>query len=385
MSGKIPIPRIQIMAHDSGMDSLDTQTPKPAWSALQRPTDNRLLGGVCAGIADQLGIDPVIVRVVIAVLAIIGPAGWILYGAGWLFVPAADQEHSPAARTFGVERHEPQLMFAGLITAGVLAAGWLLGAPFRWGSPFVWGWPWILLAAVVWITVIRPRARQREAPETDDTTRSVQTPLAQRTSQAGSGPTSRHSPALLAMTMLAVMIAMGVTWMWGQLRETVPLSTYLLIALAVVTVGVLVGTWIGDAGLLIVVGIMLAGALAVSLLPKPSVGDIHVTPRSAEQVASSYENGVGQLTLDLSRISDPGNLQGRTIEIRQGVGQTRVVVPNGVAVQANGYVDVGNTDLFGSQSAGTQVRASNDTRKAPDRAVTLKIHHAIGEIEVIRK
>ena len=45
------------------------------------------IGGVCAGIAARLGIDPLIVRGIVVVLAILGAPALLLYAAAWLLLP----------------------------------------------------------------------------------------------------------------------------------------------------------------------------------------------------------------------------------------------------------------------------------------------------------
>src|SRR5437763_15802788 len=47
-------------------------------------TDERALAGVCAGIAQSLGVDVTLVRVVFALLALAGGAGIVLYIALWV-------------------------------------------------------------------------------------------------------------------------------------------------------------------------------------------------------------------------------------------------------------------------------------------------------------
>src|SRR5437763_14198757 len=48
-------------------------------------TDERALAGVCAGIAQTLGVDVTLVRLVFALLALAGGAGIVLYLALWLW------------------------------------------------------------------------------------------------------------------------------------------------------------------------------------------------------------------------------------------------------------------------------------------------------------
>lgn len=54
---------------------------------LSRPTTDRMLAGVAAGIARYLDVDATIVRIAFAVLAVAGGAGVPLYLIGWLLMP----------------------------------------------------------------------------------------------------------------------------------------------------------------------------------------------------------------------------------------------------------------------------------------------------------
>src|SRR5262249_58517418 len=53
---------------------------------LRRSDDDRVVAGVCAGIAERLGVDPTLVRLVFTLLALAGGAGIVLYGAAWLWM-----------------------------------------------------------------------------------------------------------------------------------------------------------------------------------------------------------------------------------------------------------------------------------------------------------
>jgi phage shock protein PspC (stress-responsive transcriptional regulator) len=59
----------------------------PARGRLVRRTDNRLLAGVAGGIADALGIHPVLVRIAFVVPTAFGGLGAWLYVLGWLLLP----------------------------------------------------------------------------------------------------------------------------------------------------------------------------------------------------------------------------------------------------------------------------------------------------------
>jgi phage shock protein PspC (stress-responsive transcriptional regulator) len=64
---------------------------------LYRPLHGRMLAGVAAGVADYLGVDVTIVRVILAVLTVMGGAGAVIYLAGWLLIPEEGTDQSLAS------------------------------------------------------------------------------------------------------------------------------------------------------------------------------------------------------------------------------------------------------------------------------------------------
>ncbi len=64
---------------------------------LRRPTEDRMLAGVAAGIADYLDVDPNLIRVAFAVLTLFGGAAVLIYLAGWLLIPEEGSDQSIAS------------------------------------------------------------------------------------------------------------------------------------------------------------------------------------------------------------------------------------------------------------------------------------------------
>ncbi|HZA03457.1 MAG TPA: PspC domain-containing protein [Propionibacteriaceae bacterium] len=55
--------------------------------SLSRPRDDRVIAGVCSGIARRFGIDPTIVRILfVASLLLPGPQ-ILIYLAAWVLMP----------------------------------------------------------------------------------------------------------------------------------------------------------------------------------------------------------------------------------------------------------------------------------------------------------
>ncbi len=59
----------------------------PEAPRLTRSETDRLVAGVCGGLATHFGIDTTIVRIVFILLAVFGGSGVVLYLALWLIVP----------------------------------------------------------------------------------------------------------------------------------------------------------------------------------------------------------------------------------------------------------------------------------------------------------
>ena len=55
---------------------------------LYRSTDDKMIGGVCGGVAEYFGIDPLLVRLIAVLLLIPGGApGFLPYIILWIAVP----------------------------------------------------------------------------------------------------------------------------------------------------------------------------------------------------------------------------------------------------------------------------------------------------------
>jgi phage shock protein PspC (stress-responsive transcriptional regulator) len=117
--------------HDSSGQSGD-QPPHggssgTSWAntALIRPREGRIVGGVCASLAQAFGVDVLLIRVAAVVLMAFGGLGVVLYGALWLLTPSADGPAPLTARRSNATR-------IVLTTAIVIAALFVVGARFTW-------------------------------------------------------------------------------------------------------------------------------------------------------------------------------------------------------------------------------------------------------------
>jgi phage shock protein C len=54
---------------------------------LYRSRNQRMLGGVCGGLAEYFNVDTTLIRVLFLVLAVFGGTGLVIYVVMWLIVP----------------------------------------------------------------------------------------------------------------------------------------------------------------------------------------------------------------------------------------------------------------------------------------------------------
>jgi phage shock protein PspC (stress-responsive transcriptional regulator) len=364
---------------------------------MRRSRDDRMLAGVCSGAARYLNVDPVVVRVVIAVLTFVGLAGAILYAAAWFLIPPEDSPSGEPGRSIAadwcnLDKNEEQVRAVGLLGAAVLAALAVVG-------DHSWGWggalPWILLpvAFLYWLFVVRPRRNRVEiivpegtATETGMTVKEYSDRVTAEVLERKLRRRAERSPALTVLTLSVAAIAVALVLLVAQLNDGTEWTTYVAVALGVVSVGLLVGTRFGQAGPLVPIGGLLAIALAIgTLLPSPAIGERSYDPLSASDVVGSYEHGIGKLQLDLGDLTDAELLTGSTVKLENGIGETRVIVPSDLNVVVDAELEAGEIRAFGRKANGTDNELTYPADEPGQPALTLHIRQGLGNIEVIRR
>jgi len=162
------VPVVNVASAPSTVESANEEPVRPSTSTgtakqsgserqpamLYRHPSQRLIGGVCGGIAEYTRIDPSLVRVLWVVLTVgSAGAGFLAYLALWLLLPvgtASGGVESPAT----LELNERNVWRAGMLLVG-LGVLWLLAnvgiLPWLWGA--FWRtvgllfWPALLIGA----------------------------------------------------------------------------------------------------------------------------------------------------------------------------------------------------------------------------------------------
>ncbi len=110
-------------------------------------SDDRWIGGVCSGIADRLGIDPLIVRGLFVVAALLSGVGAVAYALAWALLPERRDGRIHAEELFAGRFDIAVLGIAALLVMGLgRGDGW-------WG---VAGPPWAhdiagFLSGLLWL------------------------------------------------------------------------------------------------------------------------------------------------------------------------------------------------------------------------------------------
>ncbi|NEN07864.1 PspC domain-containing protein [Diaminobutyricibacter tongyongensis] len=165
------------------------------------------IGGVCAGIAERIGIDPLIVRGIAVVAAVLGAPVLLFYAVAWALLP--DRNGTIHAEKLVHGEFDTAMVGIGVLallsllpfTQGV----WWAGAQF-WGAPT---WPeailrslWTLLVIGLIVAFVIWAARGAQMPPWAGG--STQNP---RTASAGSAGPGYGSPAATAATATATTVA----------------------------------------------------------------------------------------------------------------------------------------------------------------------------------
>jgi phage shock protein C len=73
--------------------------PTVGYRKLRRPLDDRMVAGVCSGLARYFGVDPVLVRIGFVVLALVTwGVALVAYPLLWIVMPDADATEPPVWR-----------------------------------------------------------------------------------------------------------------------------------------------------------------------------------------------------------------------------------------------------------------------------------------------
>ncbi|WP_341717570.1 PspC domain-containing protein [Micromonospora sp. FIMYZ51] len=475
---------------------------------LVRPRDGRYLAGVCAAVGRATNTDPVLWRVLLAVLGFFGGVGILVYVAAWLIIPNEGDTASPVESMLGRGRSSMSpitvivlsilvaVSFGYIVTdafrAVLLGAAILVGGALllnrqqrepRPGEPPATPWaaptaPWAATGpvppgtptapvppgtpAVVVPPVSHPAPTAYPPPPVGGTATatavpaafppyrsttdvpppavpaaghpeeptlnlppapawpSTGTPTAPLAPPVYRPPFAPHGPyagqtiqapppvsprppkppkkprersALGAVTFSLIFVALGVVGILDLLDVfAVGASAYFAAALAVIGLGLLVGTWFGRARWLIALGLVTAAALGVATIAESYDrvrgvdGAVTWAPTDHRDLAVRYEQSFASAVLDLRAVDF--DKQDTEITVVINFGEAKVVVPPNVDVTAVTQISAGEARVFGQRTAGLDNPLAEIVDLGADGAgggkLRLNLHVNAGQMEVTR-
>ena len=198
--------------------------------SLRRAQDDRVAGGVAAGIAAWRGFNPITVRIALAVAALI-TAGWAVpfYVLGWLLIPAQGEEANIASRA----KHDSRGMAIAVGLGSLLVVFLFLAGALNDATIEKYGW-----AQVVSVPVLALVWRNASADEQAAMRRLI-APLEGR----GASEKAIHRATRLRIAGAAVLLAVGLgdlLSLHGGTQLLAPLGGFLFVTAAIV---LLLGPW----------------------------------------------------------------------------------------------------------------------------------------------
>jgi phage shock protein C len=147
------------------------ETPK----RLYKSRRNRIIDGICGGIAEYFDVDPTIVRLLWALLTLLGGSGIILYLVAMIVMPTNPELHysqnADSSATPSTTQQSDMRRFWGVLL--ILIGAMILMTNLGWFAAFDWwevSWeivfPIILILVGIWIMY----AKTRKPVETSSST-----------------------------------------------------------------------------------------------------------------------------------------------------------------------------------------------------------------------
>ncbi len=138
---------------------------------LYRSQENRMIGGVCGGIAEYFNIDPNLMRLLFVVLTFLGGSGVLIYIASLIIIPNNPDQKIPETRQ-NVIRDKPLFWGSLLIVIGLFLLFRQLGLFYSfhfWQIPWqsVWAVILIIIGAVLLFNKTRSEKTESEEKDSD--------------------------------------------------------------------------------------------------------------------------------------------------------------------------------------------------------------------------
>jgi phage shock protein PspC (stress-responsive transcriptional regulator) len=400
-----------------------------------------MVTGVAGGLGEYFGVDPVLFRVLFAVLSFFGGVGLLLYLLCWLLIPEPDATSSALDK--GIDQLRLRRVPPWLVIVGGALALWL--GWFSWWAPGP-TFPALMLVAVILIVLVsrlgrRARFGERghaaypweqqapagQAPAAAATaaataesaagdpttlwpmegepvqpapTEPLVAPLSdfRRNMQAWVSEASEARKQRLARRRpikIGVATALGLGWATLAVFNSfnrVPLPAYIWVGLAVLGTGFLVSLVTRRLVLSLLAPMALLAAVALffggtSASLKDGSGRVGWTPTSVAQL-TDHRQFAGQTTLDLTQLAALPAAE--SVTITQAAGEVRLLLPANLNATVVADVHTGDIQVGSSRDTGKYVGGWNVHLEVPPvtattgKPLTIHVDLTVGHVQIDR-
>jgi phage shock protein PspC (stress-responsive transcriptional regulator) len=396
---------------------------------------DRWIGGVASGIAERLGIDPVIVRGVVVVLALFFGVGVLAYGVAWALLPEPDGRIH--VEEVGRGHWSSGMTGAAIFTLlGLVGPG--RGLVFRAGDGW-FPWPIFWVAAVVAVVIWalnrdktrRPGNREHRQNRRDEWAAGPQ-PYRPAPSGPGSaapgtpqnfpagplGPNAGYAPhtgyapdtgygrtvtrrsnhpgaaAVAVSTGVAILVAAGVLLLniagmlslGGYAAATAWAAGAVTLGIGIVVAG-LRGRTSGGMGFFAIVALLVAGTL--SIVPNSSswvlARNEAWSPASISAAQDGFSIAMGRGDVNLTGLAGSAPLaQDVVVPVSLAAAQLGVTLPANIPVTIQSQLAAAQISVDGQNTSAAAVGNSTISlnQAAPGHRIVLALRGAAGHVNI---
>jgi phage shock protein PspC (stress-responsive transcriptional regulator) len=374
---------------------------------------DRWIGGVSSGIAQRMGIDPLIVRGIFIVLTLFAGIGVLLYGLGWALLPEPDgrihtQEAGAGRWTTGM---------TGALVTTILGLTGMGGGFWGWGRDgfgFFWALFWIggLIYLVYYLTQRNRNSGGAVSHNASGSPYAPGIPYGGGNSASGGfgsvpprgpapvpapGPAPKQKPggpgtpavaitaglALLVGGSLKALDAGNVIDLGTSANAIVWASGAAVLGLGILLAG-LRGRSSGVLGFFAVVALIVGGVFnAVPNGDRFRFHDADWTPASIEQARDGFQITGGRGTVDLTGLNLEAPLPSDVVvPMDVTASNVTVLLPRAMPVDVRADMTMGNLNEGTDHRGGITSRESSYNTDRPGARLILQIDGTVSNITI---
>ncbi len=388
---------------------------------------NRWIGGVCSGLANKWGIDPVIVRGLAVVLTLFFGVGLLAYGVAWALLPEPDGR-------IHVEEVGRGRWSTGMTGSAILTLLGFVGP----GQGFIFGgedgwfpWPLFFIGGIAWLiywAVNRGKSAEgiptppQPRPYVDASAPDAPTAFSPPAfshpvfspSGAGYAPAQPFAPnpqmyvkrqpvkttprlgAAASLLTLGLAAIVGATVLLLDATAVIDLHDYqasVAAAAAAITAGIAIvvagfmGRAAGGLGTFAVIALVFAGLFSVPphAGPRTAFNDVSWTPASTTAAEAGRSVAFGSATFDLTQLGSVSSLTNDLqIPIQAFASSVILKVPADIPVTIKSELAAASLTIDGKDDGGALAEEST-TELNPDatgKGIVITLEGAASSIDV---